>query len=281
MARDLALRGASVALLEKGDFASGDHVQVLEAHPRRAAVPRAVRLASRARVPAREEDARAPGASPRAPAARSSCPCIRGSKRGLITVRIGMWLYDLLTPGKVADRYRVMRPGRGAVARADVSGPTICAARATTRTTCCCSPSGSASRTSCPRSATAPARTTTARSKRSCAAATASRACASGTCSPAQVLDDPRARRDQLRGALGGPAARAGRARRGAGREWSGPRRASIACSRGMTERAVYLPASRRPDGLRHSVAGFLPGGHDGHGLRRRSRPPLGDARAR
>jgi glycerol-3-phosphate dehydrogenase len=37
-------------------------------------------------------------------------PVYRGSARGLITVRIGMWLYDLLTPGKTTERYRVLRP---------------------------------------------------------------------------------------------------------------------------------------------------------------------------
>ena len=36
-------------------------------------------------------------------------PVYRGSKRGLITVRIGMWLYDLLTPGRERERFRVVR----------------------------------------------------------------------------------------------------------------------------------------------------------------------------
>jgi glycerol-3-phosphate dehydrogenase len=37
-------------------------------------------------------------------------PIYAGSRRGLVTVRIGLWLYDLLTPGKATDRCRVMRP---------------------------------------------------------------------------------------------------------------------------------------------------------------------------
>jgi glycerol-3-phosphate dehydrogenase len=36
-------------------------------------------------------------------------PVYRGSRRGLILVRVGMWLYDLLTPGKATERYRVLR----------------------------------------------------------------------------------------------------------------------------------------------------------------------------
>ena len=36
-------------------------------------------------------------------------PVYRGGNRGLITVRIGMWLYDLLTPGKATGRFRVLR----------------------------------------------------------------------------------------------------------------------------------------------------------------------------
>jgi glycerol-3-phosphate dehydrogenase len=37
-------------------------------------------------------------------------PVYRGGARGLVTVRIGLWLYDLLTPGKRVHRSRVMRP---------------------------------------------------------------------------------------------------------------------------------------------------------------------------
>jgi glycerol-3-phosphate dehydrogenase len=37
-------------------------------------------------------------------------PVYRGAARGLIKVRLGMWLYDLLTPGKSTERYRVLPP---------------------------------------------------------------------------------------------------------------------------------------------------------------------------
>ena len=104
--------------LRKGRLRLGHHVQVLEAHPRGPAVPRAIRLASRARVPAREEDARAPGASPRAPAAvprphlsRVQARAHHGADRDVA-----------LRPAHARQGGRPVpgdAPGRGAVARAD------------------------------------------------------------------------------------------------------------------------------------------------------------------
>jgi glycerol-3-phosphate dehydrogenase len=109
VARDLALRGASVALFEKGDFASGTSskssklihggLRYLELFDWRL-----VRESLREK---RTLERLAPHLVRPLP---FLVPVYRGSKRGLITVRIGMWLYDLLTPGRVADRYRVMRP---------------------------------------------------------------------------------------------------------------------------------------------------------------------------
>jgi glycerol-3-phosphate dehydrogenase len=109
VARDLALRGASVALFDKGDFASGTSskssklihggLRYLELFDWRL-----VRESLREK---RTLERLAPHLVRPLP---FLVPVYRGSKRGLITVRIGMWLYDLLTPGKVADRYRVMRP---------------------------------------------------------------------------------------------------------------------------------------------------------------------------
>src|SRR5262249_39490804 len=37
-------------------------------------------------------------------------PVYRGAARGLIKVRLGMWLYDLLTPREPTERYRVLKP---------------------------------------------------------------------------------------------------------------------------------------------------------------------------
>ena len=107
--RDLALRGASVALFEKGDFASGTTskssklihggLRYLELFDWRL-----VRESLREK---KTLERLAPHLVRPLP---FLVPIYPGSKRGLITVRIGMWLYDLLTPGKVADRYRVLRP---------------------------------------------------------------------------------------------------------------------------------------------------------------------------
>src|SRR5262245_6365348 len=109
VARDLALRGASVALFEKGDFASGTTskssklihggLRYLELFDWRL-----VRESLREK---RTLERLAPQLVRPLP---FLVPVYPGSKRGLITVRIGMWLYDLLTPGKVADRYRMLRP---------------------------------------------------------------------------------------------------------------------------------------------------------------------------
>ena len=109
VARDLALRGASVALFEKGDFASGTTskssklihggLRYLELFDWRL-----VRESLREK---KTLERLAPHLVRPLP---FLVPVYPGSKRGLITVRIGMWLYDLLTPGKVADRYRVLRP---------------------------------------------------------------------------------------------------------------------------------------------------------------------------
>lgn len=109
VARDLALRGASVALFEKGDFASGTTskssklihggLRYLELFDWRL-----VRESLREK---RTLERLAPHLVRPLP---FLVPVYPGSRRGLITVRVGMWLYDLLTPGKVADRYRVLRP---------------------------------------------------------------------------------------------------------------------------------------------------------------------------
>ena len=109
VARDLALRGASVALFEKGDFASGTsskssklihgglrHLELAE-----------FRLV---REPLREKKTLERLAPHLVRPLPFLVPVYRGSKRGLITVRIGMWLYDLLTPGKQTERFRVVPP---------------------------------------------------------------------------------------------------------------------------------------------------------------------------
>ena len=109
VARDLALRGASVALFEKGDFASGTSskssklihggLRYLELFD--------FKLVRESLREKRTLERLAPHLVRPLP---FLVPVYRGSKRGLITVRIGMWLYDLLTPGSGRERSRVLRP---------------------------------------------------------------------------------------------------------------------------------------------------------------------------
>jgi glycerol-3-phosphate dehydrogenase len=108
VARDLALRGASVALLEKGDFASGTSskssklihggLRYLELFD--------FRLVRESLREKKTLERLAPHLVRPLP---FLVPVYRGSKRGLITVRVGMWLYDLLTPGRERERFRVVR----------------------------------------------------------------------------------------------------------------------------------------------------------------------------
>jgi len=110
VARDLALRGLSVALFEKGDFASGTSSKSSKL------IHGGLRYLELMDFALVRESLREKKTLERlAPHLVQSLPFLvpvyRGSRRGLITVRIGLLLYDMLTPGKVTDRFRVMRPG--------------------------------------------------------------------------------------------------------------------------------------------------------------------------
>ncbi len=109
IARDLALRGATVALVEKGDFASGTtsrssklihgglrYLELFDVG--------LVRESLRERETLRRL---APHLVQPLP---FLVPIYQGSSRGLIKVRIGLKLYDWLTPGRDRERYRVLRP---------------------------------------------------------------------------------------------------------------------------------------------------------------------------
>ena len=109
VARDLALRGASVALFEKGDFASGTSSKSSKL------IHGGLRYLELGDFKLVRESLREKKTLERlAPHLVRPLPVLvpvyRGAPRGLITVRIGMWLYDLLTPGKSTERYRVLRP---------------------------------------------------------------------------------------------------------------------------------------------------------------------------
>ena len=108
IARDLALRGVSVALFEKGDFASGTSSKsskLIHGGLRYLELGdfKLVRESLRER---KTLERVAPHLVRPLP---FLVPVFKGSRRGLVLVRIGMWLYDLLTPGKATERYRTLR----------------------------------------------------------------------------------------------------------------------------------------------------------------------------
>ena len=108
-ARDLALRGVSVALLDKGDFASATttassklihgglrYLELFDFGLVRESLTERERLRRLAPHLVRPLP--------------FLVPIYRDSSRGLIKVRLGLTLYDWLTPGRDRERYRVLRP---------------------------------------------------------------------------------------------------------------------------------------------------------------------------
>src|SRR5438128_6660678 len=109
VARELALRGVSVALVEKGDFASATTSQsskLIHGGLRYLELFDfgLVRESLRERETLRR---RAPYLVRPLP---FLVPIYRESSRSLIKVRIGLKLYDWLTPGRSRERYRVLPP---------------------------------------------------------------------------------------------------------------------------------------------------------------------------
>jgi glycerol-3-phosphate dehydrogenase len=108
-ARDLALRGVSVALVDKADFGSGTtsrSSKLIHGGLRYLELGDLglVRESLRERETLR-------GLAPHLVRPLPFLvPIYRHSSRGLITVRIGLRLYDWLTPGRDRERYRVLRP---------------------------------------------------------------------------------------------------------------------------------------------------------------------------
>ena len=109
VARELALRGLSVALVDKGDFASATtslssklihgglrYLELFDFGLVRESLTERERLQRLAPHLVRPLP--------------FLVPIYRGASRGLIKVRLGMALYDWLTPGRDRERYRVLRP---------------------------------------------------------------------------------------------------------------------------------------------------------------------------
>jgi glycerol-3-phosphate dehydrogenase len=109
VARDLALRGALVALFEKGDFASGtsSRSSKLIHGGLRYLELRDFGLVRESLREKKRLERLAPHLIRPLP---FLVPVYRDAPRGLAMVRIGLWLYDLLTPSKTTDRYRVLSP---------------------------------------------------------------------------------------------------------------------------------------------------------------------------
>ena len=109
VARDLALRGVSVALFEKGDYASGTTSRSSKLIH---GGLRYLELFDFALV--RESLAERETLRRLAPHLVRPLPFLvpvyGDSARGLIKVRIGLMLYDRLAPGRDRERYRVLRP---------------------------------------------------------------------------------------------------------------------------------------------------------------------------
>ena len=108
-ARDLALRGVSVALLDKGDFGSGTTSKSSKL------VHGGLRYLelfdfALVRESLRERETLGRLAPHLVKSLPFLVPIYRESSRSLIKVRLGLRLYDWLTPGGDRERYRVLKP---------------------------------------------------------------------------------------------------------------------------------------------------------------------------
>src|SRR3990167_2980157 len=107
--RDLALRGVSVALVEKDDFAAATTAYSSKL------IHGGLRYLELfdfglVRESLRERETLGRLAPHLIRPLPFLVPIYRDSSRGLIKVRIGLALYNWLTPGRARERYRVLRP---------------------------------------------------------------------------------------------------------------------------------------------------------------------------
>src|SRR6059036_656928 len=166
-ARDLALRGVSVALLDKGDFGSGTTSKSSKL------VHGGLRYLelfdfALVRESLRERETLGRLAPHLVKPLPFLVPVYRESSRSLIKVRLGLKLYDWLTPGGIASATACSSRWTRSASSLRCA-PATCAAPATTSTACCSIRSGCAWRTCSRPPVTARASTTTPTSRRSCA----------------------------------------------------------------------------------------------------------------
>ena len=275
VARDLALRGASVALFEKGDFASGTSSKsskLIHGGLRYLELGdfELVRESLRER-----KTLRAPRPAPGAPAARSWCRCTGAPRAASSRCASACGSTTCSPPARRRERYRVLRPVDALSHGAELAGRGPARGRLLLRRPAALPRAplpreralGGAPRGADPQ--LLPGR-----------GDHPGRARASTGVRVRDLLSDQvrrsgARRRRQRDGALGGPAARA----RGRGR----PSPRMLRTTKGIhcllpriTDRAIYLSTRRRADDLRHPVARLLAGRHHRHRLRRRSRPRSG-----
>jgi glycerol-3-phosphate dehydrogenase len=110
VARELALRGLSCVLVDKGDFGSGTTARSSKL------IHGGLRYLERfdlalVRESLREREVLARLAPHLVRPLPFLIPVYRAGGRSLVKVRIGLRLYDLLTPGKRTERYRVLDRG--------------------------------------------------------------------------------------------------------------------------------------------------------------------------
>ena len=260
VARELALRGVSTALVEKGDFASAttSHSSKL--------IHGGLRYLelfdfALVRESLRERETLRRLAPHLVRPLPFLVPIYRDSSRSLIKVRIGLKLYDWLAPGRDRERYRVL-PAVDALSlepalRAERSPWGRLLLRRSARLPGAALPRERARR----RAVSARGPSTTRRSRSSCATPRATINRGPRARPPDRPRGDAgRARRGQRDGAVGGRAPRAGRACPSAGPRIL-RRTKGIHCLLAAAHRARHLPLHRRrPHDLRHPVARVLAG---------------------
>ena len=241
VARDLAQRGLSCVLVEKVDFAAGTTsrssklihggLRYLELFDFRLV-----------RESLRERETLARLAPHLIRPLPFLMPVYRDGPRSLIKVRLGLRLYDLLTPGKRTPRYGTVDAARARALEPGDPARRPRRARATTSTTCCSPRSGSASRTCCRRAGRARTSSTTPRRRSSSGARTAGGRRASGTSSAATSSTFTGASSSTPPGP-GWIASGRGRASRTAASGSSGPPRArTCSCRASPSARSTWRP---------------------------------------